>query len=318
MFLARVRSARLPLFSDQGLCDGTSGAIGERDEMNGFDRGYEIPGVLWRRDPAGDDVPLVLDSPHSGSIYPEDFSFCCPLPILRRAEDAFVDELFEAAPEYGATLIAAVFPRSYLDVNRAADDLDPGLLAAAWPKHPALRPVTRVGLVRRYAQPGIPIYDRKLHPSDVLARIERYHTPYHRALDEACDRLHGEFGAVWHVNCHSMPSTGNRKLGRKGEHGDFVLGDRDGTTCEPEFTEFVARTLRGRGYEVRVNDGYKGVEIVRRQGRPGERRHSLQIEIDRALYMDQRTLEKNAGFDQVKADLAALLEALRGFIAARV
>jgi N-formylglutamate deformylase len=238
--------------------------------MDGFDRGYEIPGVLWRRDPAGDVLPLVLDSPHSGSLYPEDFSFCCPLPILRRAEDAFVDELFGAAPDYGATLIAAIFPRSYLDVNRAADDLDPGLLAAAWPNHMSLRPATRVGLVRRYAQPGIPIYDRKLQPSDVLARIERYHTPYHRALDEACDRLHGKFGAVWHINCHSMPSTGNRKLGRKGEHGDFVLGDRDGTTCDGEFTDFVARALRGMGYEVHVNDGYKGVEIVRRQGRPGD------------------------------------------------
>jgi len=280
--------------------------------------GYEISGVLWRRDPDADALPLVLDSPHSGSLYPEDFSFCCPLPILRRAEDAYVDELFGAAPELGATLLAAVFPRSYVDVNRAADDLDPGLLAGAWPDHLPLRPVTRVGLVRRYAQPGIPIYDRKLHPDTVLERIERYHAPYHLALDEACDRLHEEFGAVWHINCHSMPSTGNLQLGRKGEHGDFVLGDRDGTTCDGEFTDFVAGTLRGMGYEVHVNDGYKGVELVRRQGRPFERRHSLQIEVDRALYMDQRTLEKNDGFDTVKADLAAMLEALREFIAARV
>ncbi|HWB47620.1 MAG TPA: N-formylglutamate amidohydrolase [Stellaceae bacterium] len=280
--------------------------------------GYEIPGVLWRRDPTVDAQPLVFDSPHSGSLYPEDFSFCCPLPILRRAEDAYVDELFGYAPALGATLIAAVFPRSYLDVNRAADDLDPGLLAGAWPYPSPLRPATRVGLVRRYAQPGIPIYDRKLRPSDVLARIERYHTPYHRMLDETSDRLHAEFGAVWHINCHSMPSTGNRQLGRKGEHGDFVLGDRDGTTCDGEFTDFVACTLRRMGYEVHVNDGYKGVEIVRRMGRPFERRHSLQIEIDRALYMDQRTLEKNGGFDPLKADLARLVEELRDFVAARV
>jgi N-formylglutamate amidohydrolase len=286
--------------------------------MNKFVAGYEVPGVLWRRDPGVNTLPLVFDSPHSGSLYPDDFSFCCPLPVLRRAEDAYVDELFGTAPEFGATLLAAVFPRSYLDVNRAADDLDPGLLAAAWPNHLALRPATRVGLVRRYAQPGIPIYDRKLHPEDVLARIERYHEPYHRALDEACDRLHGEFGAVWHINCHSMPSTGNRQLGRIGEHGDFVLGDRDGTTCEPEFTDFVALTLRGMGYEVHVNDGYKGVEIVRRQGRPVERRHSLQIEVDRALYMDQRSLEKHGGFDALRADLAALVEALREFITARM
>jgi N-formylglutamate deformylase len=280
--------------------------------------GYEISGVLWRRDPAADAVPLVLDSPHSGSLYPEDFSFCCPLPILRRAEDAYVDELFGTAPEFGATLLAAVFPRSYLDVNRAADDLDPGLLAAAWPDHLPLRPATRVGLVRRYAQQGVPIYDRKLRPEEVLERVERYHAPYHRTLDEACDRLHRQFGAVWHINAHSMPSTGSRKHGRKGEHGDFVIGDRDGTTCAPEFTDFVAMTLRGMGYEVHVNDGYKGVELVRRQGRPAEQRHSLQIEVDRSLYMDQRTLEKLPGFEVVQDDLAALCQAVRDFVRAQV
>ena len=282
--------------------------------MSGFAVGYEVPGVLWRRDPSGEALPLVVDSPHSGTLYPEDFVFCCPLELLRRAEDTYVDELFDAAPEHGATMIGAVFPRSYLDVNRAADDFDPALLSAAWPKHIPLRPATRVGLVRRYAQPGMPIYDRKLHPDEVLARVERYHAPYHQTLDEACDRLHAEFGAVWHVNCHSMPSTGSRRHGRKGEHGDFVLGDRDGTTCAPEFTDFVATTLRGMGYEVHINDGYKGVELVRRQGRPHERRHSLQIEVDRSLYMDQRSLEKNAGFEELKADLARLVAALRGFV----
>ena len=286
--------------------------------MNGFAVGFEVPGVLWRRDPSGEALPLVVDSPHSGTLYPDDFAFCCPLEVLRRAEDAYVDELFDAAPGHGATMIAAVFPRSYLDVNRAADDFDPALLSAAWPKHLPLRPATRVGLVRRYAQPGMPIYDRKLHPDEVLARVERYHAPYHQTLDEACDRLHAEFGAVWHVNCHSMPSTGSRRHGRKGEHGDFVLGDRDGTTCAPEFTDFVAMTLRGMGYEVHINDGYKGVELVRRQGRPHERRHSLQIEVDRSLYMDQRTLEKLPHFDAMKDDLTRLFAALREFVRSQV
>ena len=278
----------------------------------------EIPGVLWRRDPHGTPLPLVLDSPHSGSDYPDDFAYCCPLPVLRRAEDAYVDELYEAAPVFGATLIGALFPRSYLDPNRAPDDLDPGLLTGTLPSCLKPRPVTRVGLVRRHAQPGVPIYERKLNPDDVLARIERYHSPYHNVLDEACERLHAEFGAVWHINCHSMPSNGNRRDGLKGEHGDFVLGDRDGTTCAPEFTDFVARFLRGLGYDVRINEGYKGVEIVRRQGRPAARRHSLQIEVDRALYMDQKTLEKLPGFDRLKADLAGLIAAIAGYVRARL
>ena len=206
---------------------------------------FEIPGVLWRRAPLSVTVPLVFDSPHSGALYPPEFAYCCPLPVLRRAEDAYVDELYAAAPAHGATLIAALFPRSYIDPNRAADDLDPALLAGALPPCLVPRPLTRVGLVRRHAQAGVPIYDRKLDPDDVVNRIERYHTPYHRVLDETCDRSHREFGAVWHVNCHSMPSHGNRRDGQKGEHGDFVLGDRDGTTCASEFTDFVAGFLRG-------------------------------------------------------------------------
>ncbi len=277
---------------------------------------FEIPGVLWRRDPHGDSLPLVFDSPHSGALYPEDFLYCCPLPVLRRAEDSYVDELFEAAPGHGATLIAALFPRSYIDVNRAADDLDPGMVAGVMPSFLVPRPATRVGLVRRHAQPGVPIYDRKLLPDDILARIERYHTPYHRVLEETCARLHREFGAVWHINCHSMPSRGTRR--EDGRHGDFVLGDRDGTTCAAQFTDFVAGFLRGLGYDVRINEGYKGVEIVRRQGRPAENRHSLQLEVDRALYMDQKTLEKLPGFEALRADLARLVEALGDFVRAQI
>jgi len=280
--------------------------------------GLAIPGVLWRRAPEADELPLVLDSPHSGAVYPDDFSYICPLLVLRRAEDAYVDELFAAAPDHGATLIGALFPRSYIDPNRAADDLDPRLLTRPLPSCLVPRPVTRVGLVRRHAQPGVPIYDRKLDADEVLGRIERYCTPYHRILDETCDRLHNCFGSVWHINCHSMPSNGNRREGWKGERGDFVLGDRDGTTCDAEFTEFVAGFLRDLGYEVRVNDGYKGVEIVRRQGRPAENRHSLQIEVDRSLYMDQKTLEKLPGFDKLRTDLAHLVAAVADYVRARL
>jgi N-formylglutamate amidohydrolase len=240
------------------------------------------------------------------------------LPVLRRAEDAYVDELFAAAPDYGATLIGALFPRSYIDPNRAPDDLDPGLLTGPLPSCLVPRPVTRVGLVRRHAQPGIPIYDRKLSADEVLGRIERYYSPYHRVLDETCAGFHRRFGSVWHINCHSMPSNGNRRDGWKSERGDFVLGDRDGTTCGAEFTEFVAGFLRGLGYEVRVNDGYKGVEIVRRQGRPAENRHSLQVEVDRSLYMDQKTLEKLSGFHRLQADLARLAEAVADYVRARL
>lgn len=275
---------------------------------------FEIPGVLWRRDPEGSEVPLVFDSPHSGSHYPDDFAFTCALETLRRSEDGYVDELYEAAPEHGATLIGALFPRSYLDPNRAADDIDEALIKGQWPL--PLRPShsTRagLGLVRRVARPNTPIYDRRLSVAEVMARIERCHTPYHRVLDEACGRIHRKFGAVWHVNCHSMPSK--RSVRDIGRPADFVLGDRDGTTCAKEFTDFVAGVLRRLGYDVRINEIYKGVEIVKRQGRPAEQRHSLQIEVDRALYMDQKTLQKNSGFAQLQDDITHLIAALRGFV----
>ena len=168
--------------------------------MRRIEGGFEIPGVLWRREPQGEGLPLVLDSPHSGSLYPEDFSYCCPLPALRRAEDAYVDELFAAAPVHGASLIGALFPRSYIDPNRAPDDFDPGLLTKPLPSWLTPRQVTRVGLVRRHAQPGIPIYDRKLRPDEVVARIEGYHTPYHRVLQDTTDQLHSRFGAAAETN----------------------------------------------------------------------------------------------------------------------
>jgi N-formylglutamate deformylase len=276
----------------------------------------EIPGVLWRRDPKTTEVPLVFDSPHSGSEYPEDFRFCCALDALRTAEDAYVDELYAAAPELGATLIGAVFPRSYLDANRAADDLDTALIDGPWPQPltPSHKTRAGLGLVRRVARPGIPIYDRKLTVAEILARVERYHAPYHHVLEGTCSRVHRAFGVVWHVNCHSMPS---QRSGRKGGHcADFVLGDRDGTTCAPEFTDFVARVLRGLGYTVRINELYKGVEIVKRQGQPAAHRHSLQIEVDRALYMDQKTLEKTPGFARLQADITRLIGALKDFASA--
>jgi N-formylglutamate deformylase len=223
-----------------------------------------------------------------------------------------VDELYAEAPAHGATLIGALFPRSYLDPNRGVEDIDEALIDGKWPTplKPSQKTRSGLGLVRRVAR-STPIYDRKLSVDEVLARIERCHTPYHRVLDEACTRLHAKYGTVWHINCHSMPSKRSaRDIGRP---ADFVLGDRDGTTCDRELTDFVAAVLRRRGYDVRINEIFKGVEIVKRQGRPAARRHSLQIEVDRALYMDQKTLQKNSNFAQLRSDIAHLIEMLGRF-----
>lgn len=279
-----------------------------------------VPGVLFRRDPVAPEAPLVFDSPHSGTEYPADFRYSCPLEILRMAEDAWVDELYAAAPEHGATLIGALFPRSYLDVNRDQADIDEALLDARWPGEVRPSEKTRLGqgLVRRLAKPGLPVYDRKLSIAEMQARIRTYYEPYHEALQQALDRLHSKFGVVWHINCHSMPERGNEMSSDPGAvRADFVLGDRDGTTCDAEFTDFVRRVLTGRGYEVKVNEPYKGVELVRRHGRPAENRHSLQIEVNRRLYMDEKRIIKNENFDKLAGDISHLVEALASFAGGR-
>jgi N-formylglutamate amidohydrolase len=277
--------------------------------------------VLRRHDPRGASLPLVLDSPHSGTDYPADFDHLPPRMLVRQAEDTFVGELYATGPEIGASLVEALFPRAYIDPNRNLADIDQALLSEPWPG-----PVTRsrktelgIGLVWRLAQGGVPMYSRALSVAEVERRIKRCYEPYHAAVAAAIEERHRQFGAVWHVNCHSMPAVGDVMSDDPGRaRADFVLGDRDGTTCEPELTAFVAQTLGTMGYKVAINDPYKGVELVRLHGRPAERRHSLQVEINRRLYLDETTLARNAGYAMLQANLRRLLDALSGYVRARV
>ena len=270
-----------------------------------------------RTAPTGIVAPLVLDSPHSGTSYPEDFAPALPRETLRHAEDSYVDELYAGAPRHGATLIAARFPRSYIDPNRSILDIDAALLDAPWPGPAAASRKTQlgVGLIWRLLDTGAPIYARKLSVEEVMRRIANYHQPYQKAVKDALDAAHAHFGAVWHINCHSMPAYSGAisEEGPGKPRADFVLGDRDGTTCAPEFTAFVAQHLRARGYDVKVNDPYKGVELVRAFSDPSRGRHSLQIEVNRRLYMDERTREKAPGFARLQADLDALVGAVSAY-----
>jgi N-formylglutamate amidohydrolase len=266
--------------------------------------------------PRGAAVAAVFDSPHSGTTYPADFGSIAPLSVLRRAEDAFVDELFSSAPDHGAALIAAEFPRIYIDPNRDLIDLDPAMLDGPWPDPlvPSRKTELGVGLIWRMMPPDAALYDRLLSVAEVRGRIDRCWKPYHRAVAEAIDGTHKRFGKVWHVNCHSMPAMGNAAS----EDGpvaraEFVLGDRDGTTCEPGFTAFVAGQLRDMGYGIKINEPYKGVELVRRYSDPAKGRHSLQLEINRKLYMDEQRIEKTAGFKGLQADIDKLIAAICGY-----
>jgi N-formylglutamate amidohydrolase len=260
----------------------------------------------------------VLDSPHSGHEFPADFDAVVSEFDLRDGEDCFVDELYAPTTEFGVPLLAAQFPRTYLDPNRHAGDIDLELMEGGhWPHAHVPSGKARIGkaLIWRTLDDGRAIYGRKLRVDEVLARIERCHAPYHRALVGLMDAAHARFGQVFHINCHSMPHVGG-KMGEGGEgraRADFVLGDRDGTTCDPAFTQFIHRTLTAMGYVVAINDPYKGVELVRAYSDPACGRHSLQLEINKRLYMDEASRSRSAGFDSLQRDLAALVRAVIDF-----
>jgi N-formylglutamate amidohydrolase len=221
--------------------------------------------------------------------------------------------------EHGIPLLAARYPRTYLDPNRHRGDIDLHLIEGGhWPHEyvPSGKAIIGKALIWRTLDDGRPIYARKLRVDEVKFRIDRFHAPYHRTLAELLDAAHAEHGFVYHLNCHSMNSVAGR-MGEGGEgttRADFVLGDRDGTTCETAFTEFVRATLAALGYVVKVNDPYKGVELVRAYSDPGRRRHSLQVEINKRLYMDEDARATHAGFAPLQRNLQLLLEAIRDYI----
>jgi N-formylglutamate amidohydrolase len=276
--------------------------------------------VLSQHGPARPHVALVLDSPHSGTDFPADFDAAVTEYDLRDGEDCFVDELYLPATERGIPLLAARFPRTYLDPNRHRGDIDLDLIeGGAWPHELVPSGKARIGkaLIWRTLDDGRAIYDRKLSVDAVRQRIERYHAPYHRTLAELLAAARADHGVVYHLNCHSMNSV----AGPMGEGGagsaraDFVLGDRDGTTCDPAFTRFVAATLSALGYTVRINDPYRGVELVRAFSDPARGSHSLQVEINKRLYMDEPSRSRHHGFAPLQAHLLALVDAVLDYIA---
>jgi N-formylglutamate deformylase len=267
--------------------------------------------------PSVSPVALLVDSPHSGMTSPPDFVPAAPRAAILSTWDAFVDELWAEAPAVGATLLAATFPRAYVDANRAPDDIDPDLLAEPWPEPLAPTAYTRrgMGLIRRNALPDVPMYDRRLSVSEVAHRITTYYWPYRAALRQQLDALHDRFGTVWHLDCHSMKSRGNAMNADAGAaRPDFVIGDRRGTTADPAHTTWVAEWFRARGHSAQINDPYQGGDIVARSGAPEHGRHSIQIEINRALYMDEAPATRGARFGEMQALCSAFLRDLAAHI----
>ncbi|MFM0335056.1 N-formylglutamate amidohydrolase [Paraburkholderia fungorum] len=272
-------------------------------------------------EPAGERLPILFDSPHSGIALPADFGTAAPVAAIRSSWDAFVDELWAAVPEQGGVLLGAHFPRAYIDPNRAITDIDEQLLAEPWPEplSPEKYTLRGMGLIRRDALPNVPMYARKLSVAEVQYRIDSYYRPYRATLKNAAERAYAQHGALWHVDCHSMKSRGNEmNVDAGAARPDFVISDRLGTTADPAFTQWVADYFSGAGYRVQVNEPYQGGDLLVAVSDPARRRHSIQIELNRGLYMDEAAFVKHAGFDALKRNLDAFVAALADYVRAQL
>ena len=277
---------------------------------------YHVPGVLWRKDPAADPVPLVFDAPHSGTQNPPDFLFTCDPLVIRRGADLFVDELYEDAPRHGATLISALFPRAYIDTNRNETDIyHPGQDGPGQETgERKLKPWNALVRSQNW-RGGADFYGRTLKFPEIYSRIESYYRPYHDALRDTLDTQHARFGGVWHVNCHSCRSM-NRRVSPPRPNADFIVGNRFGRTCSQEFTELIADTLAGLGYAVSVNRPYQGATLIRRYAAPDQDRHSIQIEINKKLYLNDA--EKSENFGTLKHDIGVLIAGISDYVRGKV
>ncbi len=265
-------------------------------------------------------LPVIFDSPHSGTIYPANFNFSCNKQTLASMEDSYVDELFAYAPDHGASLLCALFPRSYIDVNRAADDIDDLMLSEPWPQDqfgviaPSDRSNSGIGLISRLIRPGLAIYDHPLAPQEIMNRIKNYYEPYHDTLCTILNDAYYNHGHFWHINCHSMPSkSAYPKKGNRANQSDIVLGDRDGNSCSSDFMHLLRKFWEDRGLRVTINDPFKGVELISRYAQPTRGKNSVQIEINRALYLNEQRDEKTKNFEELKTHCTDMIKLCAAF-----
>jgi len=264
-------------------------------------------------EPAELRAPLIFNSPHSGSVYPDDFlqASRIDLPTLRRSEDSFMDELIGDLSDHGFPVVRVHFPRSYVDVNREPYELDPRMFVGRLPSFAntrSMRVAGGLGTIPRVVGDGQEIYRERLSVDDALGRIEQLYKPYHRALRRLINRVHQRFGTTVVVDCHSMPSVGvSRDEPRR---PDVVIGDRYGTSCAALLADIVEETLTSLGYSVGRNKPYAGGFITEHYGNPASGLHAIQLELNRAIYMDERRRERGPNFAQVTADFAKLADAL--------
>jgi N-formylglutamate amidohydrolase len=264
-------------------------------------------------EPAEWRAPIIFNSPHSGSVYPHDFLNASRIDLvaLRRSEDSFMDELIGGLSARGFPTVRVNFPRSYVDVNREPYELDPRMFIGRLPSFAntrSMRVAGGLGTIPRVVGDGQEIYRERISVDEALARIEALYKPYHRALRRLINKAHQAFGVVVLVDCHSMPSIGvSRDEPRR---PDVVIGDRYGTSCAPLLPDMVEETMRALGYSTGRNKPYAGGFITEHYGNPASGLHTVQVELNRSIYMDERRRERGPRFEQVAKDFSLLADAL--------
>jgi N-formylglutamate amidohydrolase len=269
------------------------------------------------REPVAQTIPFVFNSPHSGRHYPADLIENSNLDSLsiRRSADHYVDELFADAPELGAPLLAAHFPRAYLDVNREPFELDPRMFDGPLPPYVnigSMRVAGGLGTIPRIVAENMEIYRKRLSVEEGLSRIETIYKPYHTCLRRLIARTHARFGLAILIDCHSMP--GNIRLSGSELRPDFIIGDRYGTSASAELSRAALDFLDGMGFSAVRNKPYAGGFITEHYGRPVRGLHALQIEINRALYVDETTLEKKREFPVIAAALSTFMRQMADYV----
>ncbi len=264
-------------------------------------------------EPAAWRAPIIFNSPHSGSVYPAEFLKISRIDLagLRRSEDSFMDELIAGLSALGFPTVSVNFPRSYVDVNREPYELDPRMFSGRLPSFAntrSMRVAGGLGTIPRVVGDGQEIYSERIAVDDALARIETLYKPYHRALRRLINKVHRAFGTVIVIDCHSMPSVGvSREEPRR---PDVVIGDRYGTSCAPVLADTVEETMARLGYSVGRNKPYAGGFITEHYGNPASGLHTVQLELNRAVYMDERRRTRSERFTRVADDFTVLAEVL--------
>ena len=268
----------------------------------------------------GQSIPLIIDSPHSGTEYPLDFNHQADFAQLRQAEDSYVDELYKHVSSIGGVFLDAKFPRSYIDPNRSENDFiledlhEKNNNACEIKFKPTIKSQLGIGLVWLKVPPnGELMYKDKITLKQLMHRVNTYHRPYHKILKNILDNTYKKFGNFYHVNAHSMQNQAtamsDQLQGTK--RPDFVIGDREGTSCKRRFTDLIVDFLKSLNYSVDVNYPYKGMELVRAYSDPLQNKNSVQIEVNRKLYMNEETREKIDNFKILKQDLKKLINEIK-------